>query len=94
MNIEIFERLSRCQLTVVDLTGLRNNCFLELGFAYGRGCRVLLTAEESTEVPFDAKMIERFPWSRRFDANQEVGRLQTYARRHQADLPLVRRVQL
>ena len=46
MNVDIFERLSRCQMAVIDITGLRNNCFMELGYAYGRGLRVLLTGRQ------------------------------------------------
>jgi hypothetical protein len=94
MNVEIFERLSRCQMAVVDTTGLRNNCFMELGYAYGRGIRVLLTGEAATRAPFDTTMIERHVWSAEFTADEEIKRFRNYCRRHPAGLPLVERVSL
>jgi hypothetical protein len=94
MNVDIFERLSRCQMTVVDITGLRNNCFMELGYAYGRGLRVLLTGEAATRAPFDATMIERHVWSAEFTAAVEIKQFRDYCRRHPAGLPLVASVRL
>jgi hypothetical protein len=94
MNVEIFERLGRAHMAVVDLTGNRANCYMELGFAYGRGMRVLLSAEQSTEVPFDAKMIERHSWASDFEPARQRDAFGEYALRHPAGLPLVREVRL
>ena len=39
MNVEIFEAIHRSALVVVDLTGVRANCMMELGYALGRSRR-------------------------------------------------------
>ena len=43
MNAEIFEQLHHAELAFVDLTGSRPNCYIELGYALGRGHRVIIT---------------------------------------------------
>ena len=50
---EIFERLHRSSLVTADITGMRPNCFLELGYAFGRDKRTIVTAREGEELPFD-----------------------------------------
>lgn len=53
---EIFEKLHRSQVVLADLTGLRDNCLVELGYALGRGLPTLLLAKEGVDLPFDLKM--------------------------------------
>ena len=52
MNVAIFESLHFSSVAIVDVTGERPNCFIELGYAL-RGNRVLVSAEEGTNLPFD-----------------------------------------
>jgi hypothetical protein len=59
MNAEIFEQLHNAELAFVDLTGSRPNCHIELGYALGRGHRVIITAREEEPPPFDA---DKLPW--------------------------------
>jgi TIR- and PNP-associating SLOG family len=61
INVGIFEHLHFSSVAVVDVTGERPNCFIELGYAL-RGNRVLVTAEEGTPLPFDQKMIPCHFW--------------------------------
>jgi hypothetical protein len=61
INIGIFEHLHYSSVAVVDVTGERPNCFIELGYAL-RGNRVLVTAEEGTKLPFDQEMIPCHFW--------------------------------
>jgi hypothetical protein len=61
MNVAIFESLHFSSLAIVDVTGERPNCFIELGYAL-RGNRVLITAEEGTQLPFDQEMIPCHFW--------------------------------
>ena len=61
INVGIFENLHFSSLAIVDVTGERPNCFIELGYAL-RGGRVLVTAEEGTELPFDQEMIPCHFW--------------------------------
>jgi hypothetical protein len=61
MNVAIFESLHFSSLAIVDVTGERPNCFIELGYAL-RGSRVLVTAEDGTRLPFDQAMIPCHFW--------------------------------
>lgn len=61
INVGIFEHLHFSSVAVVDVTGERPNCFIELGYAL-RGNRVLVTAEEGTPLPFDQEMIPCHFW--------------------------------
>jgi len=61
MNVAIFESLHFSSVTIVDVTGERPNCFIELGYALCCN-RVLVTAEEETELPFDQEMIPCHFW--------------------------------
>jgi hypothetical protein len=63
MNQAIFDSLHHSHVAVVDLTGLRNNCFMELGYALGRPQRVILTAQKGTVLPFDSFALEAFLWN-------------------------------
>jgi len=62
MNVAIFDSLHFSSLAIVDVTGERPNCFVELGYALGTGNRVLVTAEEGTKLPFDQEMIPCHFW--------------------------------
>lgn len=57
INVAIFESLHFSSVVVVDVTGERPNCFIELGYALGRGLRVIVTAEKDTPLPFDQEAI-------------------------------------
>lgn len=62
MNVAIFESLNFSSMAIVDVTGERPNCFIELGYALGTKNRVLVTAEEGTKLPFDQEMIPCHFW--------------------------------
>ena len=62
INVAIFESLHFSSLAIVDVTGERPNCFIELGYALGTANRVLVTAEEGTKLPFDQEMIPCHFW--------------------------------
>jgi hypothetical protein len=63
MDQAIFDSLHFSEVVIVDLTGIRLNCFMELGYALGNGQRTVITAMEGTNVPFDPAAIERYSWS-------------------------------
>jgi TIR- and PNP-associating SLOG family len=63
INVAIFEGLHFASLAIVDVTGERPNCFIELGYALGNATRVLVTAEEGTKLPFDQEMIPCHFWN-------------------------------
>jgi hypothetical protein len=62
MNVEIFEALHRAALVVVDLTALRTNCTMELGYALGRHRRVVISAHKDTRLGFDHDKLPTYFW--------------------------------
>ncbi|CAM4406051.1 conserved hypothetical protein [Klebsiella grimontii] len=63
VNQEVFERLHRSRVVIADLTGSRPNCFLELGYALGRGHTTMILAKEGTQLPFDIQTVSTHMWS-------------------------------
>lgn len=59
---EIFLKLHRSRIVVADITGLRPNCFLELGYALGRSLPTMLTAKEGSAHPFDIHTLSGLHW--------------------------------
>jgi ATP nucleosidase Cap17-like, N-terminal len=62
MNVEIFKALHRASLVIVDLTGMRSNCTMELGYALARRRRVVISAEAGTKLIFDAANLPTYFW--------------------------------
>jgi hypothetical protein len=62
MDVEIFRQLGRAAVSVVDLTGLRPNCFLELGYSLGRGTPTIVMARTGTALPFDVHSVPCYFW--------------------------------
>jgi len=62
INVEIFTKLHRSNVVVADITGDRPNNFIELGYALGRGHRVMVLAEEGTRNPFDIEPVPTHFW--------------------------------
>lgn len=60
---EIFAKLHRSSVVLADITGGRPNCFLELGYALGRGLPVMVTAREGASLPFDITTFSGLHWS-------------------------------
>ena len=59
---EIFNKLHHSAVVVADLTGMRPNCLIELGYALGRSIPTMMTAQAGTEFPFDVKTFAGLPW--------------------------------
>jgi hypothetical protein len=62
MNVEIFSELHRASLVIVDLTAMRPNCTMELGYALGRRRRVVLSAKAGTKLIFDGDKLPTYFW--------------------------------
>lgn len=58
----ILEQIERAAFVIVDLTGLQPNVLYELGYADGRDKRVVITAKDRTELPFDVKDLPTIYW--------------------------------
>lgn len=59
---EIFAKLHRSSVVIADITGGRPNCFLELGYALGRGLPTMVTAREGSNLPFDITTLSGLHW--------------------------------
>ena len=90
MNVEIFKRIHHSGLVVVDLTGVRANCAMELGYAFGRLKQVVLTAADGTVLPFDPAAIDTHLWSRVIEDAQRIEELKRYRARTAHRPPLVK----
>jgi hypothetical protein len=51
----IKSRIETATLVVADLTGSNPNVYLEVGYAWGKGCPTLLLAQEGVELKFDVR---------------------------------------
>lgn len=60
---EIFARLHRSAIIIADITASRPNCFLELGYALGRGLPVMVLARKDTKHPFDIETLAGLHWN-------------------------------
>jgi hypothetical protein len=60
---EIFAKLHRSRLVLADITGMRPNCLLELGYALGRGLPTVLMAKEGSSYPFDIHAFAGLQWN-------------------------------
>jgi nucleoside 2-deoxyribosyltransferase len=86
MNQAIFDSLHHSGVVIVDVTGLRPNCFMELGYALGHGQRVILTAHNATNISFDAAAIEAFQWNENDDKDERLAKFRTHWERN-IDMP-------
>jgi hypothetical protein len=82
MNQAIFDSLHHSSVVLVDLTALRPNCFMELGYALGNKQRVIVTARDDTKMEFDAYAFERFPWNESEDSAKRLERFRTHWQRN------------
>jgi TIR- and PNP-associating SLOG family len=62
LDQEIFAKLHRSSVVVADITGMRPNCFLELGYALGRGLPTMLMVKEGSSHPFDITTFAALHW--------------------------------
>ena len=61
-NLEIFTKLHRSNVVIADMTGERPNNFIELGYALRGDSRVLVTARQGSNRPFDTDAIPCHIW--------------------------------
>lgn len=59
---EIFAKLHRSSVVLADITGMRPNCFIELGYALGRGLPTMLMVKEGNQHPFDISTLAALHW--------------------------------
>jgi len=62
LNVEIFQELNKSSIVIADLTSLRNDCFLELGYGFGLNRKIIVTAKKDTKLSFDSTTIPCYFW--------------------------------
>lgn len=88
MNVEIFKKLHRASLVVVDLTGSRPNCSMELGYALGRRRRVIVSAKKGTPLIFDGDKLPTHMWEDTGALDQRIAAYRDWMDRY-IELPSV-----
>jgi hypothetical protein len=89
INVGIFDSLHFARVAIVDLTGSRQNCFIEMGYAFGRATRVLVTAEDGTQLPFDTDAIPCHFWKPALGTESRQEELKTFWKNNINRPPLV-----
>ena len=80
---DIFSQLHQSPLVIADLTGLRADCLIELGYAMGRNRKIILSAMEGTKLTFDTTPIDCHFWSPSDDNQKRQDALRQHWRRVQ-----------
>lgn len=89
INVGIFEELHYAPLVIADITGERPNCFIELGYALGRGTRVLATAAAGTQLPFDQDKMPVHFWTAGANVEAERRQFRSFWTRYASRPPIV-----
>lgn len=89
MNAQIFARIAESGLVVVDLTGGRPNCFIELGYALRGNSPVLITSREGTPPQFDTHALETCFWNDGTDDKVRQDEFEAYWKRNLLRPPIV-----
>ncbi|CAN2042723.1 Nucleoside 2-deoxyribosyltransferase [Candidatus Magnetomoraceae bacterium gMMP-15] len=69
---EIILQIRQSAFVIADVTELKPNVFYELGFADGIGKKIILTAKEGTEVPFNINDFPILYWDSFADFEKEL----------------------
>ena len=67
---DVFVKLHHSRVVVADITGSRPNCFLELGYALGRGLPVMLSLRDGEPHPFDLTTFAALHWPANGDVEE------------------------
>jgi len=89
LNVEIFQTLHYSSLVIADLTDLRPNCFMELGYALGLSKKVIVTAQEGTKLPFDSSSIPCHFWSQKLTDSERKKNFEEFMKKSINRRPLV-----
>ena len=86
---EIFEKLHRSRFVLADITGMRPNCLIELGYALGRGLPTMLMVKKGNRHPFDIASFAALHWKTDGKIKKRKKAFRTHWATIQNRLPLV-----
>jgi hypothetical protein len=89
LNVEIFQVILSSSLVLVDLTGLRSDCLVELGYAIGLRKKVIITSQEGTRLPFDSASLPCHFWSITQSDVQRKTELQDFIKKNIIRKPII-----
>ncbi len=89
LNTEIFHELNNSSIVIADISGLRPNCFMEVGYAFGLNKKVLLTALKGTNLPFDPSAIPCYFWDPDISNNEKLKSFWEFWKRNINRPPLI-----
>lgn len=78
MNVELYKAIKRSSIVFSDITSLRPNCMLELGYALGLGKKIIISAKRGTELPWDTDKIHTYKWSPEESFEKRRGKLRKF----------------
>lgn len=89
ITLEIFENLHRSGVVVIDITGERANCFIELGYALARGVSVMVNARQGSSIPFDVQAIPTNKWDPQETLEERKQQFRKYWQANKRRRPIV-----
>lgn len=90
IDADIFVNLHYADAAIVDMTGQRLNCAIELGYALARSYPVILSVRDGDcSPPFDVDKLPFFFWDRSQDMTALRAGLDAHWSRHAARPPVV-----
>ena len=89
LNVEVFEGIHRAGAVVVDLTGVRPNCMMELGYALGRNRRTVISAMKHTNLPFDQDKLPTYFWEEIGTIDNRITDYRSWFNRYLETPPLI-----
>ncbi len=94
LNAEIFRELHNSSIVIADVSGLRPNCFIEVGYAFGLNKKVLLTAIKGTKLPFDPSAIPCYFWDPNISSEQKQESFLKFWKRNINRPPLISNIEI
>jgi len=90
MNVELFKKLHYSSLVIVDMTAVRPNCCIELGYVLGLRKKIIITAMKGTKLPWDITSIRCHYWDPGEKNEEKIKELTTFMENNIIRGPLIK----
>ena len=71
---QIFDEIDKSKIVVCDLTGEKLNCYLESGYAIGKGKEIIFSIKKGEKIPFDLAGHRFIKWKTEADLRKQLDR--------------------